>query len=69
MTDAEHYQQQLEQQEQERDILQEIKNNHSKFIAATYLIRDSKQDPNFVNHAIKYLLEALEDYENLRRMM
>lgn len=70
MTDAEHYQQQLEQQEMEyEDLRRALQNNHSKFVAVAYTIRDTKQDPEYVRICVKYLLEALEDYEQLRRMM
>jgi hypothetical protein len=70
MTAAEFHQQQLEQQEQEYlDLRRALQDNHSKFIAVAYTIRDTKQDPSYVKSCVKYLLEALEDYEQLRRMM
>jgi hypothetical protein len=70
MTDAEHYQQQLEQQEQEYlDLRRALQDNHSKFIAVAYTIRDTKQDPDYVKAGVKCLLGALDEYEQLRRMM
>ena len=78
-------QQQLEQQETEEaevcdnqiysicdyvfNYKKEMNLNHAKMVAAAYTIRDSKQDPDFVRIAIKYLLEALGEYEQLRRKM
>jgi hypothetical protein len=70
MTDAEHYQQELEHQEMElEEVLEKMKYNHSKFIAIAYMIRDTKQDPDYVKAGVKCLLGALDEYEQLRRMM
>jgi hypothetical protein len=70
MTAAEFHQQQLEQQEQEYlDLRRALQDNHAQFVAVAYTLRDSKQDPNYVKICVKFLLEALDEYEQLRRMM
>jgi uncharacterized membrane protein YcjF (UPF0283 family) len=48
-------------------IKDEMSENHAKMIACAHTIRDSKNDHQFVRIAIKYLLEALDEYETLTR--
>ena len=59
----EHYQQQLEQQEWESDV----NRNHGKFIGMARFIRDNARGERDVQDAIKYLMQVLEEYEQLMR--
>jgi len=59
----EYYQQQLEQQEWESDV----NRNHGKFIGVARFIRDNARGERDVQDAIKYLVQVLEDYEQLMR--
>ena len=63
MTDAEHHQQQLEQQEWESDV----NRNHGKFIGVARFIRDNARGERDIQDAVKYLMQVLEDYEKLTR--
>jgi len=63
MTDAEAYQQQLEQQEWESDV----NRNHGKFIGVARFIRDNARGERDIQDAVKYLMQVLEDYEKLTR--
>ena len=63
MTDAEHHQQQLEQQEWESDV----NRNHGKFIGVARFIRDNARGERDIQDAVKYLMQVLEDYEQLMR--
>jgi hypothetical protein len=63
MTDAEHHQQQLEQQEWESDV----NRNHGKFIGVARFIRDNARGERDIQDAVKYLMQVLEDYEQLTR--
>ncbi len=63
MTDAEHHQQQLEQQEWEHDV----EMNHGKFIGVARFIRDNARGERDIQDAVKYLMQVLEDYEQLMR--
>ena len=62
MTDAEHHQQELERQELE-EIKTRLNKNHGKLVGAASVIRDGNED--VVRIGIKYLLEALKEYEEL----
>ena len=63
MTAAEYHQQQLEQQEWESDL----NKNHGKFVGVARFIRDNAYGERDVQDAIKYLMQVLEDYEQLNR--
>jgi len=63
MTAAEHHQQQLEQQEWESDV----NRNHGKFIGVARFIRDNARGERDIQDAVKYLMQVLEDYEQLTR--
>ena len=63
MTAAEYHQQQLEQQEWEDDL----NRNHGKFVGVARFIRDNARGESDVQDAIKYLMQVLEDYEQLNR--
>lgn len=63
MTAAEYHQQQLEQQEWESDS----NKNHGKFVGVARFIRDNARGERDVQDALKYLMQVLEDYEQLNR--
>ena len=59
----EYHQQQLEQQEWEG----EVNRNHGKFIGVARFIRDNARGERDIQDAVKYLVQVLEDYEQLMR--
>jgi hypothetical protein len=59
----EYHQQQLEQQEWES----EVNRNHGKFIGMARFIRDNARGERDVQDAIKFLMQVLEEYEQLMR--
>jgi hypothetical protein len=63
MTAAEYHQQQLEQQEWESDS----NKNYGKFVGVARFIRDNARGERDVQDALKYLMQVLEDYEQLNR--
>jgi hypothetical protein len=70
MTDAQAHQQELEQQEQEDSIWERARlmaKNHGKMIGCAQTIRDSSGDEDYVRIAVKYLLEALKEHDDIMR--
>jgi hypothetical protein len=70
MTDAEHHQQEMEQQEQEDSVWERARlmaQNHGKMIGCAQTIRDSNGDEDYVTIAVKFLLEALKEHEDIKR--
>jgi len=75
MTDCQAHAQQQEQQELEelREIkkLREVKRlmsvNHGKMLGCAQTIRDANGDDDYIRIAVKSLLEALEEYEDIKR--
>jgi len=63
MRAAEARQQELEQQEWES----EVNRNHGKFIGMARFIRDNARGERDVQDAIKFLMQVLEEYEQLMR--
>lgn len=59
----EYHQQQLEQQEWESDV----NRNHGKFAGTARFIRDNARGERDIQDAVKYLIQVLEDYEQLMR--
>jgi len=59
----EYHQQQLEQEEWESDV----NRNHGKFIGVARFIRDNARGERDVQDAIKYIVQVLEEYEQLMR--
>lgn len=72
MTDAEFHQQQLEHQqwmEEMEAVAKGMSLNHAQFVGAVRFIRDNARGERDIQDAIKYLLRALEEYEQLNRRM
>jgi|APGre2960657373_1045057.scaffolds.fasta_scaffold26564_4 hypothetical protein len=70
MTAAEHHQQQLEQQEwelEQQEWKSNVNRNHGKFIGVARFIRDNARGERDIQDAVKYLMQVLEDYEQLMR--
>ena len=69
MTAAEAHQQDLEHQQwlaEMNEIKADMQKNHGKFAGIARSIRDSNSD-SVVEVALKYISEALEEYEELNR--
>ncbi len=71
MTDCQAHAQQQEQEQQETEALWErqrlMSKNHGKMIGCAQTIRDANGDEDYVTIAVKYLLEALEEHDELTR--
>jgi hypothetical protein len=69
MTDCQaHAQQQEQQQQDEAEERQRLMSqNHGKMIGCAQAIRDANLDDDYVRIAIKYLLEALLEHDELTR--
>jgi hypothetical protein len=69
VTDCQAHAQEQEQQETEalwqRQRL--MSGNHGKMIGCAQTIRDAKGDEDYVRIAVKYLLEALEEHDDIVR--
>jgi hypothetical protein len=44
-----------------------MSSNHGKMIGCAQTIRDAKGDEDYVRIAVKYLLEALEEHDDIVR--
>ena len=71
MTDAQAHAQQQEQEQQETEALWErqrlMSKNHGKMIGCAQTIRDANGDEDYVTIAVKYLLEALKEHDDIMR--
>jgi len=70
MTDCQAHQQELEQQEQEDSVWERARlmaQNHGKMIGCAQTIRDANGDDDYITIAVKSLLQALEEYEDIKR--
>ena len=71
MTDCQAHAQQQEQEQQETEDLWQrqrlMSQNHGKMIGCAQAIRDSKNDEDYVRIAVKYLLEALTEHDDIVR--
>ena len=71
MTDCQAHAQQQEQEQQETEALRQrqrlMSGNHGKMIGCAQTIRDAKGDEDYVRIAVKYLLEALEEHDDIMR--
>ena len=71
MTDCQAHAQQQEQEQQETEALWQrqrlMSGNHGKMIGCAQTIRDANGDDDYIRIAVKSLLEALEEYEELKR--
>ena len=71
MTDCQAHAQQQEQEQQETEALWQrqrlMSGNHGKMIGCAQTIRDAKGDEDYVRIAVKYLLEALKEHDDLQR--
>ena len=69
MTDCQAHAQQQEQQETESlwERQRLMSQNHGKMIGCAQAIRDANLDDDYVRIAIKYLLEALKEHDDLQR--
>ena len=69
MTDCQAHAQQQEQQETE-DLWERqrlMSSNHGKMIGCAQTIRDANGDEDYVRIAVKYLLEALKEHDDIVR--
>ena len=69
MTDCQAHAQEQEQQEIEelRELKRLMSVNHGKMLGCAQTIRDANGDDDYIRIAVKSLLEALEEYEDLKR--
>ena len=69
MTDCQAHAQQQEQQEIEelRELKRLLRQNHGKMLGCAQTIRDANGDDDYITIAVKSLLEALEEYEDIKR--
>jgi len=71
MTDCQAHAQQQEQQQQETEAMWErqrlMSQNHGKMIGCAQAIRDANLDDDYVTIAVKFLLEALKEHEDIKR--
>lgn len=68
----EHHQQQLEQQQWYEDlenIQSDFNKNHGKFLGVARFIRDNARGERDVQDAIKYLIQVLEEYDQIERRL
>jgi len=72
MTAAEYHQQQLEQQQWYEDlenIQSDFNKNYGKFLGVARFIRDNARGERDVQDAIKYLMQVLEEYDQIERRL
>jgi carbonic anhydrase len=72
MTAAEAHQQQLEQQQWYEDlenIRSDFNKNHGKFLGVARFIRDNARGERDVQDAIKYLMQVLEEHDQIQRRL
>lgn len=72
MTAAEAHQQQLEQQQWYEDlenIQSDFNKNHGKFLGVARFIRDNARGERDVQDAIKYLMQVLEEHDQIQRRL
>lgn len=72
MTAAEAHQQQLEQQQWYEDlenIQSDFRKNHGKFLGVARFIRDNACGERDVQDAIKYLMQVLEEHDQIQRRL
>jgi len=71
VTDCQAHAQQQEQEQQETESLWErqrlMSQNHGKMIGCAQAIRDANLDDDYVRIAVKYLLEALSEHDDIVR--
>ena len=69
MTDCQAHAQEQEQQEIEelRELKRLMSVNHGKMLGCAQTIRDANGDDDYVRIAVKYLLEALEEHDDIVR--
>jgi len=69
VTDCQAHAQQQEQQEIEelRELKRLMSVNHGKMLGCAQTIRDANGDDDYITIAVKSLLEALEEYEDIKR--
>ena len=71
MTDCQAHAQQQEQEQQETEALWErqrlMSSNHGKMLGCAQTIRDANGDDDYITIAVKSLLQALEEYEDIKR--
>ena len=68
----EHHQQQLEQQQWYEDlenIQSDFNKNHGKFVGVARFIRDNAYGERDIQDAIKYLMQVLEEYDQIERRL
>lgn len=72
MTAAEAHQQQLEQQQWYEDlenIRSDFNKNHGKLLGVAMFIRDNARGERDVQDAIKYLMQVLEEHDQIQRRL
>ena len=70
MTAAEHHQQMLEHEqylEELKAVRKGMDTNHAQFVGVARFIKSNARGERDIQDAIKYLLQTLEEYEQLNR--